>query len=60
MNYVLLLGACFSRNWGGWLTLEVFDYLLGCKEINQDDDLKERLWIDHNENKSFENTLSTF
>ena len=27
-NYLLLTGAGFSRNWGGWLSSEVYDYLL--------------------------------
>lgn len=31
-NY-LLLGAGFSRNWGGWLAPEVDEYLLGRREI---------------------------
>ena len=34
MNYVLLLGAGFSRNWGGWLADEAFEYLLGAPQIN--------------------------
>jgi hypothetical protein len=36
MPDLLLTGAGFSRNWGGWLANEVFEYLLGCPEINQD------------------------
>ncbi len=42
MNYVLLLGAGFSRNWGGWLASEAFEYLLGCPHL--DAGLKELLW----------------
>ena len=34
MNFVLLLGAGFTRNWGGWLASEVFEYLLGSPEID--------------------------
>jgi hypothetical protein len=41
-NFVLLLGAGFSRNWGGWLASEAFEYLLGCPEI--DESLKVLLW----------------
>jgi hypothetical protein len=26
----MLTGAGFSRNWGGWLADEAFEYLLGC------------------------------
>lgn len=42
MKNYLLLGAGFSRNWGGWLGTEVFDYLLGSPEI--DDGLRAQLW----------------
>jgi hypothetical protein len=35
MSFVLLTGAGFSHNWGGWLANEVFEYLLGCTEINE-------------------------
>jgi len=44
MNHILLLGAGFSRNWGGWLGEEVFEYLLGCPEVASDSDLQRRLW----------------
>jgi hypothetical protein len=30
MPHYLLTGAGFSRNWGGWLADEAFEYLLGC------------------------------
>ena len=33
MQNYLLLGAGFSRNWGGWVASEAFEYLLGCPEI---------------------------
>lgn len=39
---VLLLGAGFTRNWGGWLASEAFEYLLGCPEL--DDGLRSQLW----------------
>ena len=42
MNYVLLLGAGFSRNWGGWLASEAFEYLLGYPHL--DAGLKDLLW----------------
>lgn len=42
MNYVALLGAGFSRNWGGWLASEAFEYLLGCTQL--DAGLKDLLW----------------
>src|SRR5947209_7651914 len=42
MPHILLLGAGFSRNWGGWLADEAFEYLLGCPQL--DDGLRTRLW----------------
>src|SRR5207245_10376579 len=42
MPHILLLGAGFSRNWGGWLADEAFEYLLGHPRI--DDSLTTRLW----------------
>ncbi|SRR6266852_3169678 len=42
MHNILLLGAGFSRNWGGWLADEAFEYLLGCPEIDRG--LRELLW----------------
>jgi hypothetical protein len=52
VNYLLLLGAGFSRNWGGWLADEAFEYLLGCKEIVESDYLKSLLWK-HKRNGGF-------
>jgi hypothetical protein len=34
MPHVLLTGAGFSRNWGGFLATEAFEFLLGCPELN--------------------------
>jgi hypothetical protein len=42
MNYVLLLGVGFSRNWGGWLANEAFRYLLGCPQL--DAGIRELAW----------------
>jgi hypothetical protein len=44
MSHILLLGAGFSRNWGGWLASEAFEYLLGCPEISRNQHLREVLW----------------
>jgi hypothetical protein len=44
MQHFLLLGAGFSRNWGGWLASEVFEYLLGCPEIISNLHLRRALW----------------
>jgi hypothetical protein len=41
-QHILLLGAGFSRNWGGWLADEAFEYLLGHPRI--DDGLRTLLW----------------
>jgi len=41
-NFILLTGAGFSRNWGGWLADEAFEYLLGHPKI--DDGLRQLLW----------------
>src|SRR6266566_215451 len=42
MRHILLLGAGFSRNWGGWLASEAFEYLLGCPQV--DKGIRELLW----------------
>lgn len=55
MTKILLTGAGFSRNWGAPLAAEVFEYLLGCPEI--DDALRDELWKDNNRGLGFENTL---
>lgn len=54
MNYVLLLGAGFSRNWGGWLATETFEYLLGCPQV--DAGLRDLLWR-HKRTGGFEAAL---
>jgi hypothetical protein len=55
-----LLGAGFSRNWGGWLASEVFEYLLGCPEISDNPELKRLLWKYQKEPRlgGFENALA--
>jgi hypothetical protein len=53
-KHVLLLGAGFSRNWGGWLASEAFEYLLGRPEI--DDPLRQLLWK-HRRGEGFEGAL---
>lgn len=44
METALLIGAGFSKNWGGWLSKEAFEYLLGCNEINSDKQLLNLMW----------------
>ena len=57
MSNILLLGAGFSRNWGGWLASEVFDYLLGCPEITGNAALRRALWRSKDQG-GFEQTLA--
>lgn len=56
MNRILLLGAGFSRNWGGPLASDMFDRLLEQPEIDRDTDLRGILW-DHKDKGGFENAL---
>ena len=57
MSHYLLLGAGFSRNWGGWLAAEAFEYLLGCPEVARNPHLQALLWR-HQPNGGFENALA--
>jgi hypothetical protein len=57
MRHILLLGAGFSRNWGGFLANEVFDYLFGCPEILGQPELKALLWR-HRPHGGFEAALA--
>jgi hypothetical protein len=56
MAHVLLTGAGFSRNWGGWLANEAFEYLIGSPEI--DDNLRQLLWTQKTRGGGFEDTLA--
>jgi hypothetical protein len=56
MPHYLLTGAGFSRNWGGWLASEAFEYLLGAPEI--DDYLRNVLWAAKLRGEGFEGALS--
>jgi hypothetical protein len=55
MADILLLGAGFSRNWGGWLAPEMFEYLLGCSELAPP--LRDLLW-DHRHTGGYEGALA--
>jgi hypothetical protein len=57
MKHILLLGAGFSRNWGGWLASEVFEYLLGCPEVRGNQHLQRALWKSKDEG-GFEQTAA--
>lgn len=56
MTFLLLTGAGFSRNWGGWLASEAFEYLLGCSEI--DYSLRQLLWDSKKQGGNFEDALA--
>jgi len=55
MADILLLGAGFSRNWGGWLAPEMFEYLLGCSEFNPP--LRDLLW-EHRQTGGYEGAFT--
>ncbi len=57
VNRILLLGAGFSRNWGGLLASEMFDNLLQQPEISGDQQLRDVLWR-HKDGGGFENALA--
>lgn len=57
MSHILLLGAGFSHNWGGWLASEAFEYLLGCREVAGDARLRDLLWK-HQLTGGFEDALA--
>ena len=44
MKCYLLIGAGFSRNWGGWLASEAFEYLLGDPTVVANAELRAVLW----------------
>jgi hypothetical protein len=56
MTRILLTDAGFSRNWGGWLASEAFEYLLGCSEI--DNETRSLLWSSKESGGGFEDTLA--
>lgn len=56
MGHVLLTGAGFSRNWGGWLANEAFEYLIGSPEI--DDHTRHLLWTHKGRGGGFEEALA--
>jgi hypothetical protein len=56
VQHILLTGAGFSYNWGGFLASEAFEYLLSITE--GDDDLRTLLWNDQQRHFQFEDTLS--
>jgi hypothetical protein len=55
-THILLTGAGFSHNWGGYLATEAFEYLLTVTE--GDDDLRSILWADKANGLAFEDSLA--
>src|SRR5262245_41985772 len=55
MPHILLTGAGFSRNRGGWLADEAFEYLLGCPQL--ENKLRKLLW-DYKGKGGFEAALT--
>jgi hypothetical protein len=56
-QHLLLTGAGFSKNWGGWLATEAFEYLLGVPELQQSPEVMGLLW-DHHRTGGFEGALA--
>ena len=56
MTHILLTGAGFTRNWGGWLANEAFEYLLGVPQLDQY--LRDILWSEKLKGEGFEGALS--
>jgi len=57
VTHILLLGAGFSRNWGGLLADEFFDSLVGAPEAREDKIIRDLLWK-YKGNGGFEHALS--
>lgn len=57
MATVILLGAGFSRNWGGRLAQEVFNYLIALPELRKHKRLVQLLW-QHNSAGGFEHVIA--
>jgi hypothetical protein len=52
---LLLTGAGFTRNWGGWVADEAFEYLIGCPEVTPH--MRNLLWKHKNADTGFEGVL---
>jgi hypothetical protein len=57
MTHILLLGAGFSRNWGGLLAYEIFDALIADEDVGGNAYLKKLLW-DNKNSGGFESALA--
>lgn len=56
-DFYLLTGAGFTRNWGGWLASEAFEYLIGCPELIDRASIRQLLWQKQGEG-GFEEVIS--
>ncbi|MEZ6028347.1 MAG: SIR2 family protein [Hyphomonadaceae bacterium] len=56
MRTIALLGAGFSRNWGGWLANEAFEYLIGSRVLQRRRSVLDLLWK-HQRRGGFEGAL---
>src|SRR5262249_1282119 len=56
MTHVLLTGAGFSHNWGGWLASEAFESLIGSQEIEAHP--RHLLWTHNRRGGGFEAALA--
>ena len=55
MAHYLLTGAGFTRNWGGWLADEVFEYILGDFDITPS--IRSQLFRDRLSRGNYETTV---
>lgn len=56
-KHYLLMGAGFSKNWGGWLAAEAFEYLLGLPDLQARPAIINLLW-NHQRTGGFEGALA--
>lgn len=47
-NHLLLIGAGYSANWGGWLASRFFDILMSEPAVQADQELRDLLWKHQN------------
>jgi hypothetical protein len=57
LSHILLTGAGFGRNWGGWLANEAFEYLLGCSDVTPV--IAVELWKAKTNGSGFEGALES-
>lgn len=55
-NHLLLIGAGYSRNWGGWLARDFFNIVMSEQAVQADGGLRDLLWK-HQNDGNFEAAL---